>query len=267
MPTQNSRVKAHRQKASAAFGRMCRRWRELNGWSQYTAELWAQAAGMPYLSHGGLSPLETGKTPNPRWQLFYHFAEMNRRLAVGDFSGVKDRSLLDRLKDAKPMRDDDGELLEEERLAGIHMGVRKVPASLWVPEPLDAPLLSDEDALALCETWRTLVRDECSRRGDRLMRCLDSLRSTVPSAHLLRLQDMVIGEITYTPEQLYELWEADHWLPATWIEAWIQGPKRLTPAGGGGVMLTSLGDPGPVHQHYLGGKVGGVGQWCRSHRQ
>ena len=235
MPTQSSRVKAHRSKAAYAFGRMCRRWRERNGWSQYTAELWAQAAGMPYLSHGGLSPLETGKTPNPRWQLFYHFAEMNRRLAIKDFSGVKDRTLLERLENAEPMRDDDGLLLEEEQLVGIHMGVRKVPTRYWVPEPLDTPVLTEEAAGALCEIWRTLVRDECTRRGARLIRCLDSLREAVPSAQLLQLQDVLIGETTYTPEQLYELWDDDHWLPQAWINQWInQGPKRLTPAGGGG---------------------------------
>ena len=241
MASQSSRVKAHRSKAAWAFGRMCRRWRELNKWSQYTAELWAQAADIPYLSHGGLSPLETGRTPNPRWQLFHHFAEMNRRLAARDFSGVKNHELLQRLQDAEPMRDDDGLLLEEEQLVGIHMGVRKVPTRYWVPEPLTAPTLSEEAALALCEAWRELVRDECTRRGARLIRCLDSLREAVPSAQLLQFQDVMIGEHTYSPEELYEFWSDDHWLPQAWINRWVQGPKRLAPAGGGVTLLRTLG--------------------------
>ena len=239
MPTQSSRVKTHRQKAAAAFGRMCRRWRELNGWSQYTAEKWAQACDFCYLSHGGLSPLETGKNPHPRWQLFGHFAEMNRRLAVQDFSGVKDRTLLDRLQGAKPMRDDDGLLLEEEQLAGIHMGVRRVPAYLWVSEPAAPPLLSEEEALALCEIWRSLVREECSRRGDRLIRCIDSLDEAAPATHLLLLQDVLIGESTYTPEQLQQLWDGSQWLPQQWLESWVAGPKQLAPAGGGGSSSNS----------------------------
>ena len=234
MPTQSSRAKAHRQKAAEAFGRMIRRWRELNGWSQYVAEKWAEAAGFCSLSHSGLSPLETGKNPHPRGQMFAHFAEMNRRLAAQDFSGVKDQALKARLEGAQPMRDDNGVLLEEEQLVGMHMGVRKIPAYLWVPEPAAPPLLSEEEALALCEIWRSLVREECSRRGDRLIRCIDSLGEAAPATHLLLLQDVLIGETTYTPEQLQQLWDGAQWLPQQWLESWIAGPKQLAPAGGGG---------------------------------
>ena len=235
MPTQSARAKANRQKAAEAFGRMIRRWRELNGWSQYVAEKWAEAAGFCSLSHSGLSPLETGKNPHPRGQMFAHFAEMNRRLAVQDFSGVKDQALKARLEGAQPMRDDNGALLEEEQLVGMHMGVRKIPAYLWVSEPAAPPLLSEEEALALCEIWRSLVREECSRRGDRLIRCIDSLDEAAPATHLLLLQDVLIGETTYTPKQLQQLWDGAQWLPQQWLESWITGPKRLMPAGGGGV--------------------------------
>ena len=238
MPTQSARAKAHRQKAAEAFGRMIRRWRELNGWSQYVAEKWAEAAGFCSLSHSGLSPLETGKNPHPRGQMFAHFAEMNRRLAAQDFSGVKDQALKARLEGAQPMRDDNGVLLEEEQLVGMHMGVRKIPAYLWVSEPAAPPLLSEEEALALCEIWRSLVREECSRRGDRLIRCIDSLGEAAPATHLLLLQDVLIGESTYTPEQLQQLWDGSQWLPQQWLESWIAGPKQLTPAGGGAVVAT-----------------------------
>ena len=239
MPTQSAMAKAHRQKAAEAFGRMIRRWRELNGWSQYVAEKWAQAADFCCLSHSGLSPLETGKNPHPRGQMFAHFAEMNRRLAVQDFSGVKDQALKARLDGAQPMRDDDGVLLEEEQLVGIHLGIRRVPAYLWVSEPEAPPLLSEEEATALCEIWRSLVRDECSRRGDHLIRGLNSLSDAVPAARLLQLQDVLMGETTYTPEQLQQLWDGAQWLPQQWLESWTAGPKRLMPAGGGGLVATA----------------------------
>ena len=135
MPTQSARAKANRQKAAEAFGRMIRRWRELNGWSQYVAEKWAEAAGFCSLS--------------------------------------------------------------------------------------------------LCEILRSLVREECSRRGDRLIRCIDSLDEAAPATHLLLLQDVLIGETTYTPKQLQQLWDGAQWLPQQWLESWTAGPKRLMPAGGG----------------------------------
>lgn len=234
MPSQITRANTRRQQGAKAFGRMIRRWRILNNWTQYTGQRWSEAAGFDFLSHGGLSPLEAGTVKHPRWILFGHFAEMNRRLAAQDFGGVHDRQLLDQLKGAQPMRDDDGGILEEEVLAGIHMGTRRVPAELWVPEPDPAPALTDADAAALCETWRALVAEECARRGQRKVSCLNTLKSFVPAADLELFQDVVADQTTYTADQLQRLWSVDHWLPNTWIEAWTEAHQDLTPARGGG---------------------------------
>ena len=246
MQNQITRAKARRQQGARAFGRMLRLWRLSNDWTQYIGEAWSKAAGFDCLSHGGLSPLEAGTVMHPRWGLFAHLAEMNRRLLRQDFTGVHGRQLLDKLKGAKPMIDDDGEILEEERLAGIHMGIRRVPAAYWVPEPsnepLPAPELSIAEAAALCEAWRALVRDEALRRGQGLVASIDSMSQLVPANHFHLLQNVLVGGTYYSPDQLQALWSDDHWLPDSWVQTWIEGPKRLSPAGGGGGALGSNPD-------------------------
>ena len=236
VPSQNSNVKARQKLARESFGRMLRRWRDSNGWSQYTGEAWAKAADFSPMSHGGLSPLENGLTKTPQFATFAHFAEMNRRLQVQDFTGVKDHELLSKLTEARPMLDDDGQLLEEERLFGMHSGTRKIPAAYWVPPENGAPELTDADAVQLCKTWRQLVRDEAARRGFGLVRCLGELGNLVPAQHRDQLQDVLAGASNYSAAELLQLWNGKELLPQAWVEVWLAGPKALAPApaGGGG---------------------------------
>ena len=239
MPTQNTTVKQRRKEARQAFGRMVRRWREQNGWSQYTGEAWAKESGFDLLSHAGLSTLENGQTATPQWATFGHFAEMNRRLAAQDFTGVKKHELLALLHEARPMVDDDGVLLEEEALFGIHAGTRLVPTSYWVPPEGGAPTITDAEAIQLCEAWRQLVRNEAARRGTGLVSCLNDLGSLVPEPHRVLLQEVLVGASNYSACELLQLWNGKDLLPQVWIEIWIAGPRQLPPSGGG-AMIASL---------------------------
>lgn len=236
MPSQSSSVKQRQKLAREAFGRMLRKWRESNGWSQYTGEAWAKACDFSPMSHGGLSPLECGQTKTPQFQTFGHLAEINRRLRIQDFTGVKSHDLLAKLAEARPMLDDDGVLLEEEQLFGMHSGTRKIPAAYWVPPESNAPELTDADAVQLCKAWRQLVRDEAARRGLGLVRCLGELGDLVPAQHCDQLQDVLAGASNYSAAELLQLWNGEELLPQVWLEIWLAGPKALAPApaGGGG---------------------------------
>jgi transcriptional regulator with XRE-family HTH domain len=241
VPSQNSNVKARQKLAREAFGRMLRRWRESNGWSQYTGEAWAKAADFSPMSHGGLSPLENGLTKTPQFATFAHFAEINRRLQAQDFTGVKSHELLSKLTEARPMLDDDGTLLEEEQLFGMHSGTRRIPAAYWVPPESNAPELTDADAVQLCKAWRQLVRAEAARRGFGLVRCLGELGDLVPAQHRDQLQDVLAGASNYSTTELLQLWNGKELLPQAWLEIWLAGPKALAPApAGGGGGLASL---------------------------
>ena len=45
MPSEYRYIEAKQLEAGQQFGRMLRRWRELNHWTQYTAYKWAKEAG------------------------------------------------------------------------------------------------------------------------------------------------------------------------------------------------------------------------------
>ena len=48
-------IEAKQLEAGQEFGRMLRRWRELNNWTQYTAYKWAKEAGFEVMAPSTLS--------------------------------------------------------------------------------------------------------------------------------------------------------------------------------------------------------------------
>jgi hypothetical protein len=101
---------ANQKEARRKFGRMLYCWRVSNGWTQYTAHEWSKEAGFEIISYGNLSVLERGKAGELRQKAFLQLEELNRRVAVGDFSGVKTRALKDRLESSTPIVGDDKKL-------------------------------------------------------------------------------------------------------------------------------------------------------------
>ena len=101
----SSEIRAQQGEAAVAFGRMIRRWRERNGWTQYTGGTFAACADPPFAapSHGTASEIETGKNRHPRSAYFLFLGELNARVAAGRFQGVRARKLLDQLKGSRPM--------------------------------------------------------------------------------------------------------------------------------------------------------------------
>lgn len=56
-------IEAKQLEAGLQFGRMLRRWREMNHWTQYTAYKWAKEAGFEVMAPSTLSVFENGKAP------------------------------------------------------------------------------------------------------------------------------------------------------------------------------------------------------------
>ena len=57
MPSEYRYIEAKQLEAGQQFGRMLRRWRELNHWTQYTAYKWAREAGFEVMAPSTLSVL------------------------------------------------------------------------------------------------------------------------------------------------------------------------------------------------------------------
>ena len=112
-----------------AFGKMLLNWRRRNGWTQYTACEWGTEAEFEVISYGNLSVIEQGKAGELRQKAFFQLEELNRRLDDGPrkLEGVKTQRLKDQLKDAEPLRGDDGKLWDAVDFWSCYIGYVPVP--------------------------------------------------------------------------------------------------------------------------------------------
>ena len=179
-------IEAKQLEAGQEFGRMLRRWRELNNWTQYTAYKWAKEAGFEVMAPSTLSVFENGKAPKPRPESFFALAEVNRRLAAKDFSGVRTRALKDLISQAQPLVDDDGRAWGPAEFWSCHLGLLPVPSA--TVRSGGQPLLHPPPA--------------------------------GPAKQRQTFQAVLAGFESYTPEQLEGLWDGEAWLPQRWLEEW-----------------------------------------------
>jgi transcriptional regulator with XRE-family HTH domain len=119
--------------AAARFGEMLRRWREQQGWTQYTAYKWAKSAGFVAMAPSTLSVMENGKAPKPRPETFFALAEIQRRLAMREFDGITDPALAQLVETAQPLRGDDGRVWGPAEFWSCHVGLLEVPRRYAAP--------------------------------------------------------------------------------------------------------------------------------------
>jgi len=235
MSTTYSLTKEGQTAAASEFGRMLRRWRTINGWTQYTARRWAEEAGLDdVVRHSGLSELERGLTKSPRNVVFLSLANLNLLIAEQQFTGVHSRDLLDQLKGSKAICDQDGKPWGPLEFWGCHAGILLPVAWLAPPATTPAPVLTIEQAVDLCASWSSQVIEAAKAAGASPA----DLISIGGFARPLRLRQkwlaVAMGLEVMTPVELESLWDVDtsEWLPAQWLEAWRQ-TLPLAAAGGG----------------------------------
>lgn len=234
MASQYRLIEAAQVEAAQAFGRMLRRWRELNGWTQYTAEKWAAESGFILLRHSNLSQLENAKT-QPRFRTFLCLSETNRRLAIQDYSGVTSRDLKDLLVGAQPLTDDSGLVWGPSQFWECHHGLRAVPSKYQVMS-VAPPLLSDEQATAKSAEWRTRVLEAARVSGLKPIEMLSQAAKVPPAAQREHFQAVLTGLVEYTPQELEQLWDGSTatWLPEQWVQRWIEDTSHQQAVAGGG---------------------------------
>ena len=236
-------IRAAQAEAAVAFGAMLRRWRESNGWTQYTASEWAGQAKPPFeaMPHSGLSELETGKTRHPRAPLFLYLGEMNARVAAGDYKGVTTRKVIDALKDSKPITHPDGTPWAAPDFWACYAGLN--PAPDWLqPKPLTpAPELTQDAACDLGDSWREEVLRIGAAAGLRPLAAMQQFARTCPAGAREAIEDGMAGG--FSPNLVAVCWnpEAGEWGPAQWIADWAQAlAGRSATQSGGGVMIGVL---------------------------
>jgi transcriptional regulator with XRE-family HTH domain len=233
MGTIFSMTREQQAEAAVEFGAMLRRWREINGWTQYTSGNWAAESGIDEIAHSGLSELERGLTKDPRVSLYMALGTINSFVHAQNWRGVTSRRLMDQLKGSRAICSQDGEPWGPAEFFACRAGLLAPPDWLAPTARNPAPVVSTGDAQELCDGWADQARQAVRQSG--VGRAgLDRAKGFAPARQRDRWADVLIGLHTYSPEELAGLWsEAEsEWLPAQWLAAWKA--SLPAPSGGGG---------------------------------
>lgn len=122
--------------ARQRFGRTLTAWCNRNGWIHSTLHEWGEQAGFPAVRDSSFNKLQNAKTEQPQPLTFIQLALANARVAEGDYSGVSDRRLKDRLKESEPIRDSSGAPWRATEFFSHFIGELEAPEWLQQPEPL-----------------------------------------------------------------------------------------------------------------------------------
>lgn len=219
--------------AGLDFGRCLRRWRVAQGWAQDTAETWGKAAEIPHVYASSWSELETGKAVNPGPRVFRSLGIQNRRLATGEYGRVLDRGLLDRIKAAKPIVDENGRPWDGSAFYGAFVGERQFPEEFRRELPNLAPI---HEALAAewAEAYRDRFRKLAGKANLSPVAALAGVTAEAPKAERETLEALLFGFASYSAADLEKLRsETGELAPAAWLAAWESKleapPLRLPP--------------------------------------
>lgn len=229
----SSEIKTQQVEAAIAFGQMVRRWRERNGWTQYTGGTFAACADPPFAapSHGTASEIETGKNRHPRTAYFLFLGELNARVATANLKGVRVRKLLDQLKDSRPITDEQGRPWGAAEFWSCHAGLLAPPDWLAGEPDQLAPQLSDDEAAALGDQWKAQIMEIGAVAGMRPLKAVASFVGSIPTAYRVAVEEGLMS--SFGPGNVATLWDpaTGEWLLPTWIQRWQQ--ELATPSGGG----------------------------------
>lgn len=208
---------AQQAAAWAKFGRMIRRWRTQNGWTQYLGERIQKELSIPSLSPSNWSTIESGKAGQMKPTTFYKLAEINSRIFHDDWPPIHSRELKDWLTaPKKAIVNAAGNPWGPNEFWGCATGQLASPD--WLDDRV-APEISDEQAAALCAAWADEFRALKLEHKVPTRAALEGLCQHAPPAERDFLSDVCSGDAVYSAEQLRAGWDRD-WLPAKALHDW-----------------------------------------------
>lgn len=128
--------------ARQRFGRTLTAWANRNGWIHSTLHEWGEQAGFPAVRDSSFNRLQNAKTEQPSPLTFIQLAMANARVADGDYSGVTDRQLKDRLKASEPIASN-GKTWGAMEFFGHFVGELDAPDWATGPKPLTVEEAAD----------------------------------------------------------------------------------------------------------------------------
>lgn len=186
--------------ARQRFGRTLTAWANRNGWIHSTLHDWGEQAGFPAVRDSSFNRLQNAKTEQPSPLTFIQLAMANARVAAGDYSGVTDRSLKDRLLESTPITDEDGKPWGAQEFFGHFVGEREAPSWAQAPKPLSA-----EELAALSQQQQERFTSVAAAKGltpAAAWRELDSFCSDMSPSQRDLLRNVLSG---------WHSWSAEEW--------------------------------------------------------
>jgi len=145
-------VTAASQDAKLIFAQTLKRWFKSNSWPQAITDSWAKDPGIQAPSGPWASQICGAMKADfhPRVEFFLAMARFNQFIADQDLRSVTASKLRDRLKDAKPLATDAGQLYGATEFFGLFTGLLGPPAAFAKTDEL-----TQEDV----DAWTLLMRE------------------------------------------------------------------------------------------------------------
>ena len=162
MPDRRSKraeEQSERLEARITLGKAEKRWREINGLSQQNAHEWAKAEGVNYFN-SQIAYFESAKL-DPKNEYWYSREAYNLAIANNDFpptQGGFSRTVLDRLKQAEPFLNIDGEPATAQDFQAM-FGARQQINPLYTTQQKMTPELLEEFSQQLEKTFKLVARE------------------------------------------------------------------------------------------------------------
>lgn len=187
-------------KAKQDFARTVKAWFAQNGWPQKITDDWAKAGGSaigPWASQ--MCGLMKGDL-NPSPALFVAFAEFNQAVADQDLKNVNNSKAKERLTNAEPLRDDDGNTFTAADFFSLFVGLIDVPRRYSHVTDEEAAKLS-----AICvESFESHMRAQMMTRLE-AWQALQPLLEGWTKKQVEAFQVVLLGERPFTGQEMTEL--------------------------------------------------------------
>jgi len=182
-----------------ALGRAVKTWARLNSFSIQVPHDWAKAVGSEGPWNSQWSLLTRGKL-DAKPLFFVSLGRFNRAIAAQDFTAIKDRKLLDRLKAAEPFVGNDDAVWGPMEFYGAYVG-ELTPPDRYLS---GAPVITEEQALQVTEELRNQFRQHAAEGLLPPKQAFAQLaeRSGLGVARQTRLQQILSGWDVLTVEDL-----------------------------------------------------------------
>ena len=157
--SKRAKEQALRLEARVALGKAEKRWREMNGLSQQNAHEWAKAEGVNYFN-SQIAYFETARL-DPKNEYWYSREAYNLAIANNDFpptQGGFSRTVLDRMKQAQPFLNIDGEPATAQDFQAM-FGARQEINPLYTKQQKLTPDLLEEFSQQLEKTFKLVARE------------------------------------------------------------------------------------------------------------